>query len=183
MSAWYYEKEGQRHGPVTVSDMTSLIQAGALTAQSLVWTPGLDEWIALSRTELASLLIHSQVPPALPGHKISNVAVGFLCVAPLLGVLLEAMVAGAMSSSDFTRDQEVTTALQTNRFWYVTLLLNIGLSVLDYKRLEKAGINTEGFGKAALIVPVYLWKRAKSLQYGVHFFWIWMASFALTLTI
>jgi len=183
MSAWHYEHNGQRHGPVSSEVITALIHTKTLNGQSLVWNPGLPGWTTLSQTELSGQLPVSQTPPALPSHKISNVAVGFLCVAPLLGFLLEAMVAGAMSSSEFTLDQEVTTALQTNKYWYITLLLNIGLSLWDCKRLEKAGVDTEGFGKTALIVPVYLWKRAKSLQSGTHFFWIWLASFGFTLLI
>jgi hypothetical protein len=151
--------------PFLLEVITALIHTKTLNGQSLAGTrsAGMDNLVS---NRAVWSVAREPDTPALPSHKISNVAVGFLCVAPLLGFLLEAMVAGAMSSSEFTLDQEVTTALQTNKYWYITVLLNIGLSLWDCKRLEKAGVDTEGFGKTALIVPVYLWKRAKSLQSG-----------------
>lgn len=183
MSTWHYEQDCQRLGPISIPEIETLIRANAINGQTLVWAPGLPEWVALSQTELRSCLVHSQVPPALPSTKISSVAVGVLCVAPLIGLMLEAMLAGAMASNEFTVKYEVAAALQSNKYWYVTLLLNVGLSLLDNNRLKKAGVNTDAFGKFAFIVPVYLWKRAKSLQRGMAFFWIWMVTFGLTLTV
>lgn len=183
MSTWHYEKEGQRHGPITVPEIETLIRANTINGQTLVWAPSLPEWVALSQTELRGCLVHSQVPPALPSTKISNVAAGVLCVAPLIGLMLEAMLAGAMASNEFTVQNEVAMALQSNKYWYVTLLLNVGLCMLDNNRLKKAGVNTDAFGKFAFFVPVYLWKRAKSLQRGMVFFWIWLATFGLTLLV
>lgn len=181
MPTWHYEQDGQRHGPVSSDVITALVHANTLNGQSLVWRPGMPGWTSLSQTELGSQMSLSQAPPALPSHKISNIAVGFLSAAPVIGYLLQAMVIGALSSGEFTTDEEIINALHSNRFWYITLLLNIGLSLWDCKRLKKAGVDTEGFGKTALIVPVYLWQRAKSLQSGIHFFWIWLACFGFTL--
>ena len=72
---WYYEKNGIRHDNVTEDDITGLIARGELTAATLVWRQGMTDWQPVSATPLASALLHSTTPPALPGNRIPG-AVG-----------------------------------------------------------------------------------------------------------
>ncbi|PHQ79083.1 MAG: hypothetical protein COB65_13075, partial [Thalassobium sp.] len=46
--SWYYVVDGARVGPVEESEITRLIDAGTVTAQTLVWREGLDGWVAAS---------------------------------------------------------------------------------------------------------------------------------------
>jgi Domain of unknown function (DUF4328)/GYF domain 2 len=64
METWYYERNGQKVGPVSESQIKELVLSGELHGSSLVWTVGLDSWTALNRSSLASLL--RAVPPDLP---------------------------------------------------------------------------------------------------------------------
>jgi hypothetical protein len=64
---WHYEKNGIRHDNVTEDDITGLIKRGELTAATLVWRQGMTDWQPVSATPLASALLHSTTPPALPG--------------------------------------------------------------------------------------------------------------------
>lgn len=43
---WYYVKDGQRHGPVPLEAMKSMLQSGYLTKTDLVWREGMVEWRA-----------------------------------------------------------------------------------------------------------------------------------------
>ena len=176
MNDWHYERSGQRLGGVTTAEMERLIAQRAVNGDTLVWAQGFKDWIALQDTELAVHLSAPTVPPALPPSRISNVTVWILAAAPLIGMQLEAFVAGIFSRDDYALDQ----ALSNNKYWWVTLLLNIGLGVLDEKRLKNAGVDTSKFGKLVFIVPVYLWQRARALRQTPAYFWTWIGLFALS---
>ncbi len=44
MSDWYYLKNSERHGPVTGDTITTLLQAGKVAEDTMVWTGGMDSW-------------------------------------------------------------------------------------------------------------------------------------------
>lgn len=81
---WHYEKNGIRHDNVTEDDITSLIMRGELTASTLVWRQGMAEWQPVSATPLASALLRSTIPPALPGNRIPGVLCGRWHLLPSL---------------------------------------------------------------------------------------------------
>lgn len=41
---WYYEEAEEAAGPVSKSSLVALIRAGAVTAETLVWRKGMDDW-------------------------------------------------------------------------------------------------------------------------------------------
>jgi uncharacterized membrane protein len=54
---WYFAVGGQRVGPVSQADLTSRIQAGEVTRETLVWRDGMANWAPAAQTpELAPLL-------------------------------------------------------------------------------------------------------------------------------
>jgi hypothetical protein len=55
--AWFYEKEGKEHGPISGADMCSLIISGVLSRSCLVWKEGFKDWMPLMRVpELCMML-------------------------------------------------------------------------------------------------------------------------------
>ncbi|WP_377505719.1 DUF805 domain-containing protein [Octadecabacter sp. R77987] len=46
--SWYYVVDGARVGPVEETEITRLVQAGTITANTLVWREGLDGWVPAS---------------------------------------------------------------------------------------------------------------------------------------
>ncbi len=185
MKPWHYEYKGQRLGPVSEPQMRELIQQRVIAGSTLVWSQGQADWLPLERTELAAHLVHqvasASSPPPLPGSRVPNDVVWVLAVAPLLGLVLESLLAGALAPSGELAEQAVLVAIASGTYWYVSLALNVALSLLDDWRLKKAGVDTAGFGKLALIVPVYLWKRAKALGQRPVYFWIWLVTFVFAL--
>lgn len=115
------------------------------------------------------------------GVRVGNVLVGFLAVAPLVGLVLEATLAGALAPDPALASLAAQVAVKSGQYWWVTLLLNVGLSVLDDLRLKRAGVDTSGFGRFAFVVPVYLWMRAKALGQSKGYFWVWIGTFVLSL--
>jgi len=41
---WHYTENGQQAGPVSEADFNSLVQAGRISAQTLVWRAGMENW-------------------------------------------------------------------------------------------------------------------------------------------
>lgn len=46
---WYYQKEGERSGPVTVGAVRAMLARGDLTPDTAVWCDGMQEWQPVRR--------------------------------------------------------------------------------------------------------------------------------------
>ena len=51
---WYYEKAGQRMGPVAEGELDRLIATSEVTAATLVWTEGMANWTPLAQARPAA---------------------------------------------------------------------------------------------------------------------------------
>ena len=174
---WFYENAGQRIGAISEEEMITLIRNKFLTHGALVWRKGFPNWTQIENTELKTYL-DSTSPPPLTGDHVNNTLVWVLAFAPILGFLLEHFIAGAVYH---TNGQAAEAAIANGTFWYVTLLLNIGLSFWDEKKLKLSGTDTGKFGSWVWLVPVYLFKRAGALKQSPAYFFVWIACFALVL--
>jgi hypothetical protein len=54
MNEWYYEQNGERMGPVSEAVILSLRNSEIISDETLVWRQGLEDWLRLGATELAS---------------------------------------------------------------------------------------------------------------------------------
>jgi hypothetical protein len=72
------------------------------------------------------------------------------------------------------------TRRHTDHFWWIVIILNIALSLLDERKLKKAGYQTSKMGSAWL-VPIYLYKRATTLKQNLGYFFVWLACFGASL--
>lgn len=117
----------------------------------------------------------ADAPPS--GKAADNGVVWVLAFAPLIGYLLEYVVAYLVNNSEWSAE----VAMRSKSYWYITLLLNIGLSFLDEKRLEHAGCDTSKFKGMVWLVPVYLYQRAQALHHNLAYFIVWLVCFALIL--
>ncbi|WP_162180409.1 DUF805 domain-containing protein [Methylocapsa aurea] len=60
---WHYAIGSEQKGPFSVEQLTALASAGAINANTLVWSQKLTNWEPLGRTELALLLGISPLQP------------------------------------------------------------------------------------------------------------------------
>lgn len=58
MRQWFYAEQGQQQGPIPEDRMVEMFRSGTLSADTLVWMEGLDEWTPARDIE-------NLVPPAL----------------------------------------------------------------------------------------------------------------------
>lgn len=112
----------------------------------------------------------------LPSISTNNTLVWILAFAPIIGSILEYILAYLVHGNEY----RAQIALSKGYYFWVTLILNIVLSVLDEKNLQKSNIDTAPFG-SAFLVPVYLFKRAKVLNQNKAYFIVWIACFAVAL--
>jgi hypothetical protein len=162
---WHYELNGARLGPVSESEILSLITDQKLARRSFVWKKGMPDWTRLDATVFSSYF--SDSPPPLAGEAVDNTLVWWLAFAPILGTFAAGFLSGI-------------THKNINDFWWVTVVLNIALSVVDEKKLQKAGYDTKKMGSSWL-VPVYLFKRAQILGQNNAYFIVWVVLFSLSL--
>jgi hypothetical protein len=102
---------------------------------------------------------------------VNNNVVWILAFAPIIGVFLQAFIVGFLYGDSWMYSY--------NKFWWVTLALNILLCYLDEKKLMQAGINTDNMG-ATWIIPIYLYRRAEVLNQSPSYLWVWIVTFILS---
>ncbi len=62
---WHYLQQGSTMGPVSLPVMESMIRAGTITRETLVW-PGYGDWIAAGSSTLAPIFMGGGFAPPLP---------------------------------------------------------------------------------------------------------------------
>lgn len=68
MSDWYYEKKGERGGPVSADELKAMVASGAISLTNLVWNAAFgSNWKRLGDTELAPP--EPVLPPPLPSNE------------------------------------------------------------------------------------------------------------------
>ncbi len=60
-SIWFWEKDGERHGPASEAEITAMIESGGIQGKTLVWKDGMQDWQPLADTDL-----HQEVKPSGP---------------------------------------------------------------------------------------------------------------------
>lgn len=109
------------------------------------------------------------------GLRVDDRLVWVLAFMPLLGEIIESLVAGMIYGNSF----QATLAVRSGHFWWVTLAVNIALCWRDEKNLRAAGVDTGSFGKMIWLIPVYLYQRSKALGHTLAYFITWCVCFAI----
>ena len=70
---WHYSKNGQQHGPVSETDLITMVQTGSVAPTDLAWSKGMDGWkpvgeIAALNAQAASFA-HPLIPLQTSGQK------------------------------------------------------------------------------------------------------------------
>jgi len=62
-TSWFYAKNNERHGPVSLADLRRLVAGGSLQPTDLVWAEHLPGWVAAKDVrEVASRDFLSSIP-------------------------------------------------------------------------------------------------------------------------
>jgi len=173
---WFYEHNGERKGPISENKIIELIKTSIISYGSSVWKKGLSDWQKIEYTELK---IHLQniSPPPLSGEYVKNTLVWILAFAPIIGLILEYIVGFIQHGTNM--GHSIALDVDNNKYWYMTVGLNISLALFDERILNKAGINTDKFKGWIWLVPVYLYQRAKQTKQKRTYFIVWIVCLLL----
>jgi hypothetical protein len=163
-AVWYYEKSGARKGPVTEVKIIDLLQKEELSGTTLVWKNGMPDWQRINETGFNHF---TQSPPPVSPSAVNNSLVWWLAFMPIAGAFTEFLVANAFGVASAS-------------LWFITVLLNVLLCIIDEKRLKRAGYKIKSLG-SSLLVPVYLFRRASLLKQKNVYAVIWCVTFAVML--
>ena len=151
-----------------IEKLADLKEKGILTAEE--FNAKKQELLNIPSTGTATVLTENEQA------KVSNVAIWFLAFAPLLGLFLEYLIAGAVLG-----ERKGIRAVEAGNFFLVTVALNVILAIKDEKALKKAGYDTSKFSWSTWIVPVYLFQRSTLLKQNKATFIVWLIMFILIL--
>jgi hypothetical protein len=157
-NAWYYERRGERKGPVDLSEMEILIGQGEIVAATLVWCSGMAGWAVVNAT---SLNVYLKAPPPLA--KVKSALIWWLAFAPVSGVVLQIVLASSLH-------------VALSSIWWIGIILNSGLASWDNSILKRAGYRVGGIW-AWLLVPVYMFRRSALVDQNYAYSILWVCSF------
>lgn len=164
---WHYEKNGSRFGPVSDKEIADKVAKGDLSNETLVWNEGWGSdrnWKQVKETEIIKNIQYSG-PPPLPANRIDNSLVWALVGVQIAGTLIEIILQQSIPGF--------------SSLWiYMTIayfIVNSGLALKDSENIKKSG-NNDKIGFWFWLIPVYLYKRAKSLGQNLRYFWAWIGA-------
>lgn len=159
--SWFYAHGGDRIGPISRGEIEQLITAGKVNGDTPVWS-GAGDWQPARQSGLSSIFeaAHRTSPPPLTGRHVDNKFAWLIVAVPLAGTVIEIAIGRELIAL----------------YW----ILNIGLCVLDAGRLRAAGHKAPD-SWTALLIPVYLWKRAALLKQRQVHFAAWMGAFVVSI--
>jgi hypothetical protein len=63
---WYYVKSGEKHGPVSSSELRKLAKEGGLKPEDQIWKEGMNDWVPASRLKGLFVEKGTATPPPPP---------------------------------------------------------------------------------------------------------------------
>ncbi len=119
---WFYTKDGQRVGPVSLEELQTLAASGGLQPSDMVWKQGMAQWTpAVSVSELGTSLMPPPLPKVVPasppplstGRRMGEDSTRVLAKSPISERVADD---GASSASSKRLDGETRVLQSTSRF-------------------------------------------------------------------
>jgi len=159
--AWYYSQNGKRIGPRNENQVRTLIATNVIQPNSSVWSEGMADWTPAYQTEIKRFFA-SIPPPPLTGESVNNGAVWTLAFAPIISAGIQILAAASTGQS-------------AHHFWWIAIVLNIGLCFADVIYLNRAGY--KDFAGWIVLIPIYLFVRAARLKQSNGYAIVWLLTF------
>lgn len=165
---WFYELNGNNHGPVSSEAIIRRQAEGDLNASSLIWKVGSESWRPLH--EWPEFKTFDSGPPPKPIRHItinSNI-IGVLLTAPILDFifvpLISSFIVGFM---DRASDMYLYEEVSTHWLWLVVYIVIYSIFCSkDEEHLDKS-LGSDGVSAtsawAKYVVPVYVFHRAQRI--------------------
>jgi uncharacterized protein DUF4339 len=176
---WHYVTNGVKKGPVSATTLRDLLNRKEIETDTQVWRKGMTDWKSIRESDLSELV--ATEPPAISPQHIGNGYVWTLAFLPLIWGVIDASIDAS--------NQQAAARTMVLGFPYhptkgipfqIPLLINALFGWLDELRLRKAGYGSKWMRAAAvLLLPVYLFARAKRLKQRPWYAVCWVMTFLL----
>jgi hypothetical protein len=190
---WFYAVRGNKIGPVSDAQIKGLLSKGELGADVYVWRKGLKDWIPIRESELSEPI--NDVPPPLTASLIGNTWVWVIAFLPLVFAVIDAAIiqmkienlvaSGWWNALEFSNQGGLLTVgpkQPSGLPWGLPPAFYALFGLLDERRLKKAGHSSKYMPLlAVLLVPVYLFTRAKRLRQFPYYGIVWAVCFVFEL--
>lgn len=128
---WHYTAGGTSVGPRTSDQMQALIGRGEVTAQTLVWSEGMAEWVQAAATDLRGFFAGADATP-LAAHP-GALAEGFGATSAFSGPAPR-MGFGEAVRYCLSNYAKFSGRASRSQYWFFTLFLvavNLGITLID----------------------------------------------------
>lgn len=126
---WFYAAGTEQKGPFSVEQINTLLAAGVLLPETLVWTAGMAAWAPLAQTPLAPRPADPNVAPPLPLEKDSA-----------LGSILDEILFSVKGC--FQKYATFDGRSGRSEYWYFTffnVIASLSLAFLGYLAVGRGG--------------------------------------------
>lgn len=174
---WHYVSNGVKKGPVSATTLRGLLKRKEIETDTQVWRKGMTDWKSIRESDLADLV--AAEPPAISSQYIGNGYVWILAFLPLVWGFIDASIE-ASNQQAAARTMVLGFPYHPSRGipFQIPLVLNALFGWLDELRLRKAGYGSTWMRAAAvLLIPVYLFARAKRLKQRPWYAICWIVTF------
>ena len=112
---WFYAKGKNRHGPVSESDLRTMLLTGKIAATDLVWNENLEDWVPIAQAPQFISLVPSNYSNSSDQSETASgssngtiltsslFSLQFACISLLCPPLVAMLTAVIMDSPGFTR--------------------------------------------------------------------------------
>ena len=152
---------GEVVNDMSSKDIVDLVQNGKLQVSDKIWSEGFDGWKKISDSDMFDKFKSEQSPPPVPIDEIDNTYIWMLTFMPL-SILIVEYIFGLYAT---VYGQYIAI--------FISLIANTICVWFDAKTIEKSGRNNPSIW-LVLLIPAYLWKRAKCLGEKQKYVAIWL---------
>jgi hypothetical protein len=177
---WHYFTNGTKNGPVSSNTIRSLLNKGEIEPDVQVWRKGMRDWASIRDSDLADLVTSD--PPAISSQLIGNGYVWTLAILPLVYGIIDVSI---ISSNQQAAARSLILGFPYHPTqglsWQIPFLINMLLASFDVRRLKKAGYSSPWItALGILLLPVYLFVRAKRLKQWPNYAVTWIVMLVLS---
>lgn len=181
LNQWYCVLDGKSpSGPYSDEQINDMVSNKLIQNNTPVWHKGLEDWTEFSKVRESKY--YDDRVPSLKKEHINGSWMWTLAFAPLLSssVFYTYQYYTYLNlANDVSNAELYQTELDLFRFsWIITLSINSFLTYQDCKMLKKCGYDTRQLG-SYLIIPAYMYKRARMLNQSQVCLVIWIVTFAI----
>lgn len=178
---WFCILNDEQSGPYSKRELKDLYQGQKIKGNNLVWKSGMADWQRLDQCDVFNDLHDQSQPPLRKGDHVNNAWIWALAFAPIISSVVFELIGSSYLRSELMKgnyDIESLRSTLENINLLITVVINIGFSYMDDRTLKKCGYDTKQLG-SYIIIPVYMYKRAKELNQNLAYFITWIVCFVL----